>query len=105
MLFCRRIRDSVSEAQYYLLIDVHENAEDHEHGTSLDVQVTDGHFAWAQNGMFAVIDHRLSDSACTLRDVLPPWFSTPTHCYRASPARDTDCRLDVHSQASPFRRV
>lgn len=54
MLFCRRIRDSVSDVQYYLLLDVHENAEDPEHGTSLDVQVTDGQSAWVRNGMYAV---------------------------------------------------
>ena len=57
MLFCRRVCNSVSKAQYYLLIDVHESAEDPEHDTSFDVQVTDGLSAWAQNGMYAVLDH------------------------------------------------
>ncbi|KAL3139889.1 DNA repair protein xrcc4 [Trebouxia sp. C0009 RCD-2024] len=69
MLFCRRIRDSVSEAQYYLLIDVHENAEDHEHGTSLDVQVTDGHFAWAQNGLHRPVT-QIADWMSTAKQAL-----------------------------------
>lgn len=57
MLFCRRIRDSVSEVQYYLLIDVNESAEDVEHRTSFDVQVTDGQSAWSQKGTCATLNH------------------------------------------------
>lgn len=51
MLFCRRIRDSVSDLQYYLLIDLHEDAEDFEHGTSFDVEATDGQTGWCEQGM------------------------------------------------------
>lgn len=71
MLFCRRIRDSVSEVQYYLLLDMHENAEDLEHGTSFDVQVTDGQTAWSQNGMPRVLDHSPLNPARVFHDTLP----------------------------------
>ena len=50
MLFCKRVVDSVSESQYYLLVSVHHNTEDAEHSSSLDVQVTDGQTAWSQMG-------------------------------------------------------
>lgn len=55
MLFCRRICNSDgSGVQFYLLVDVHEDAEDFEHGTSLDMQVTDGQSAWSQKGLYEV---------------------------------------------------
>ena len=66
MLFCRRIRDSGSDVQYYLLVDMHEDAEDLENGTSLDVQVTDGQSAWSQKGVPAVQDQPNLYFACAL---------------------------------------
>ena len=56
MFFCRRIRDSGSDVQYYLLVDMHEDAEDFEYGTSFDIQVTDGQSAWNQKGVPALQD-------------------------------------------------
>ena len=56
MFFCRRIRDSGSDVQYYLLVDLHEDAEDLEYGTSFDIQVTDGRLAWNQEGVPALQD-------------------------------------------------
>ena len=62
MLFCRRIHDSGSDVQYYLLVDLHEDAEDLEHGTSFDIQVTDGQSAWSQKGG----QYRISPVFCLL---------------------------------------
>lgn len=55
MLFCRRICNSDgSGVRFYLLVDVHEDAEDFEHGTSLNIQATDGQSAWSQKGLCEV---------------------------------------------------
>ena len=55
MLFCRRICNSDgSGVHFYLLVDVHEDAEDFEHGTSLDIRVTDGQSAWSLKGLYEV---------------------------------------------------
>lgn len=69
MLFCRRIRDSVSEVQYYLLIDVNESAEDVEHRTSFDVQVTDGQSAWSQKGLHRPVT-QIADWMSTAKQAL-----------------------------------
>lgn len=50
MLTCKRIQDSVSETVYFLLINVHEDKRDLEHGSSFDVEVTDGQSAWMKKG-------------------------------------------------------
>ncbi len=55
MLYCKRVVDSVSDEQYYLLVNVHDDAQDPEHGASFDVEVTDGQTAWSQLGETAAM--------------------------------------------------
>lgn len=50
MLTCKRIRDSVSDTVYFLLITVREDKQDLEHGSSFDVEATDGQAAWIKQG-------------------------------------------------------
>lgn len=76
MFFCRRIRDSSSDVQYYLLVDMHEDAEDLENGTSLDVQVTDGQSAWSQKGVPAIEDQSGLLFACALSCIALAFTST-----------------------------
>lgn len=49
---CRRIVDANDGIVYFMVADVHEDAEDIEHST-FDLQVTDGTRAWQVQGMQA----------------------------------------------------
>lgn len=54
MLSCTRVRDSVSDTVYFLLITVHEDKRDLEHRSSFDVEITDGQSAWVKKGHMSV---------------------------------------------------
>ncbi|KAL3154220.1 DNA repair protein xrcc4 [Trebouxia sp. C0010 RCD-2024] len=103
MLFCRRIRDSVSDVQYYLLLDVHENAEDPEHGTSLDVQVTDGQSAWVRNGLHRPVT-QIADWMSTAKQALSEGSDRFT--FIITPKKKPDIlriRWEYHQEMSDFQ--
>ena len=50
MQVCRRLTDSATDAVYFLLVSVHKDETDLEHGSYLDVEATDGQLAWKNRG-------------------------------------------------------
>lgn len=50
MQVCRRLTDSATNAVYFLLVSVHKDETDLEHGSHLDVDATDGQLAWRNKG-------------------------------------------------------
>ena len=56
MLSCKRVVDSVTDAQYFFLVKLHEDARDPEHSTTFDIEIADGSNAWSQVGRpFAIL--------------------------------------------------
>lgn len=96
---CRRIVDATTKNVYFLVADVHENAEDFEDST-FDLQVTDGAGAWHVLGARAVFPTRQKLYLMhTERRVsaLPP---LQPHTARARLARLTQSSLLNHCPCS-----
>ena len=98
MLSCKRVVDSVTDAQYFFLVNFHEDTRDPEHSTTFDIEIADGSTAWSQVGRpFAVLH-----SVYTNRTMLS---EAAVLSLRSSPSHNPNYGLDGRCQAGPYNQI